>query len=332
MTTRNPVGAARRRFCMAALAAPLTLAAASAFAQDFPQRPITLIVPHSAGGTSDILARTVAAEVAKTLGQSVIVENKGGANGSIAAKTVATAKPDGYTLLLATASTHGINPTLYPAISYDARKDFSPVALLATVPNVLVVRKGIDADSVKTLSQRIDAQPDTFNMASAGAGTPGHLAGEMYRSQAKLKFTHVPYKGGSPALADLIGGQVDFMFTTIPGALPHIKAGTLRALAVTSPQRSPALADLPTMAESGLPGFSALSWHGIVAPAGTPQPVVARLDQAFTTALNSPEVQQRLQEEGAIAADLHQQAFGTFIDSEIRNWAVAIKDSGASLN
>ena len=331
MTSRTS-RAPRRHFCMAALAAPLLLMTGGALAQDFPTRPITLIVPHSAGGTSDILARTVAAEVAKTLGQSVIVENKGGANGSIAAKTVATAKPDGYTLLLATASTHGINPTLYPAISYDARKDFAPVALLATVPNVLVVRKGVEADSVAALSKRIGAQADSFNMASAGAGTPGHLAGEMYRSQAKLKFTHVPYKGGSPALADLIGGQVDFMFTTIPGALPHIKAGTLQALAVTSPQRSPALPDLPTMSEAGLPGFSALSWHGVVAPAGTPPAVIDKLDQAFTAALKSPEVQQRLLEEGALAADMRQQAFAGFIDQEIKNWAVAIKDSGATLN
>lgn len=318
-----------RFFIPAACALAFTLG--SAQAQTFPARPITLQVPHSAGGTSDILARTVAAEVGKLLKQTIVVENKGGANGSIAAKSVATAAPDGYTLLLATASTHGINPTLYPKISYDAIKDFTPVTLLATVPNVLVVRKDLEVSKVADLTALIGAKPDTLNMASAGAGTPGHLAGEMYRSQAKLAFTHVPYKGGSPAISDLLGGQVDFMFTTIPGALPHIKAGSLKALAVTSPERSSALPDLPTMSEAGLPGFSAISWHGIVAPAGTPQAVVTTLNQAFSQALASPEVQQRLAEEGARAAQLNTAAFGEFIAKEMANWAVAIKESGASL-
>lgn len=312
-------------------ACTLVLATGLAQAQTFPGRPISLIVPHSAGGTSDILARTVAAEAGKTLKQTIVVENKGGANGSIAAKTVASATPDGYTLLLATASTHGINPSLYPKISYDAVKDFAPVTLLATVPNVLVVRKDLGVDNVAALTSLLRAQGGSLNMASAGAGTPGYLAGEMYRSQAKLEFTHVPYKGGSPALSDLLGGQVDFIFTTIPGALPHIKAGSLKALAVTSPERSSALPQLPTMAESGLPGFSALSWHGIVAPAGTPPAVIATLNDAFSRALQSPEVKQRLAEEGARAAQLNGEAFGRFIQTEVSTWAVAVRDSGASL-
>lgn len=319
-----------RAACGAALAAyACTFPAA---AQDFPRRAITLIVPHSAGGTSDILARTVAAEVGKTLGQTIVVDNKGGANGSIAAKAVATAAPDGYTLLLATASTHGINPTLYKKLQYDAVKDFTPVTLLATVPNVLVVNKQVQATDVQQLIAEIKADGNAFNMASAGAGTPGHLAGEMFKQRAGLEFVHVPYKGGSPALADLIGGQVQFLFTTIPGALPHIKAGTLRALAVTSPRRSPALPDLPTMAESGLPGFQAISWHGIVAPAGTPPAVVDTLNQAFSKALAAPEVRQRLMEEGAEAAAINTGEFGAFIQSEIAAWAEAVKASGASAN
>jgi len=316
--------------CGAALAA--SACAMPALAQSFPGRTITLIVPHSAGGTSDILARTVASEAAKTLGQTIVVDNKGGANGSIAAKAVATSAPDGYTLLLATASTHGINPSLYKKLQYDAVKDFTPVTLLATVPNVLVVNKQVKATSVQALIAEIKADGNAFNMASAGAGTPGHLAGEMFKQRAGLDFVHVPYKGGSPAIADLIGGQVQFLFTTIPGAIPHIKAGTLRALAVTSPRRSPALPDLPTMAESGLPGFQAISWHGIVAPAGTPPEVVNTLNQAFSKALASPQVRQRLMEEGAEAADVNTAEFGAFIQQEIAAWAQAVEASGATAN
>lgn len=321
-----------RLLARVALAACMTPALPAAHAQSFPAKPITLVVPHSAGGTSDILARTVAAEAAKTLGQTIVIDNKGGANGTIAAKQVASSAPDGYTLLLATASTHGINPSLYSRISYDAVKDFTPVTLLATVPNVLVVGPNIKAGNVQELIAYIRSQGDKTNMGSAGAGTPGHLAGEMFKSEAKLEFTHVPYKGGSPAITDLIGGQIDFMFTTIPGVLPHVKAGTLRALAVTSPERSSAMPDVPTMAESGLPGFQAVSWHGIVAPAGTPDAVVAQLNQALSSALAAPEVKQRLLEEGARASGVNTAAYGKFIQTEITAWAKAVKDSGATAN
>ena len=321
-----------RLLARCALAACLTPALPAAMAQTYPAKPITLVVPHSAGGTSDILARTVAAEAAKTLGQTIVIDNKGGANGTIAAKQVASSAPDGYTLLLATASTHGINPSLYSRISYDAVKDFTPVTLLATVPNVLVVGPNVKAGNVQELIAFIRSQGDKTNMGSAGAGTPGHLAGEMFKSEAKLQFTHVPYKGGSPAITDLIGGQIDFMFTTIPGVLPHVKAGSLRALAVTSPERSSAMPDVPTMAESGLPGFQAVSWHGIVAPAGTPDAVVARLNQALTGALAAPEVKQRLMEEGARASGVNTAEFGKFIQTEMGAWAKAVKDSGATAN
>ncbi len=321
-----------RLLARVALAACLLPALPVAHAQTFPTKPITLVVPHSAGGTSDILARTVAAQAAKTLGQTIVIDNKGGANGTIAAKQVASSAPDGYTLLLATASTHGINPSLYSRISYDAVKDFTPVTLLATVPNVLVIGPNVKAANVQELIAYLRGQGDKTNMGSAGAGTPGHLAGEMFKSAAKLQFTHVPYKGGSPAITDLIGGQIDFMFTTIPGVLPHVKAGTLRALAVTSPERSPAMPDVPTMAESGLPGFQAVSWHGVVAPAGTPPEVVNKLNAALSGALAAPAVKQRLMEEGAAASTLNTAAFGTFIQSEIAAWAKAVKDSGATAN
>lgn len=312
----------------------LILAACSlpAIAQTFPTRAITLVVPHSAGGTTDILARTIAKEAGKTLGQTIVVDNKGGANGSIAANAVATAAPDGYTLLVATASTHGINPALYKKLNYDAIKDFSPVTLLATVPNVLVVNNDIPATNVEQLTAAIKADGNRFNMASAGAGTPGHLAGEMYKQRSGLEFVHVPYKGGSPALADLMGGQVQFLFTTIPGAMPALKSNSVRALAVTSPQRSPALPDVPTMAEAGLPGFQALSWHGIVAPAGTPAATIDTLNQAFAAALATPEVRQRLLEEGALASGMGPKELGPFIQNEIATWAKAVEASGATAN
>ncbi len=302
--------------------------------EGFPTKSIAVIVPHTAGGTSDILARTLAAEASKILKQQIIVENKGGANGTIAAKLVVSSAPDGYTLLLATASTHGINPSLYASLPYDAVRDFKPVTLLATVPNVLVVGKALKdkVGNLQELLTYIKSQGDKANMGSSGAGTPGHLAGEMMKASTGVQFTHVPYKGGNPAQADLVGGQVDFMFTTIPGAIALIKAGNLRALAVTSPERSPALPDVPTMAEQGLPGFQALSWHGILAPADTPDTVVAILNNAFTQALKSPEVTQRLANEGAAAANLNTEAFRSFIGQEVKNWAQAVKSSGATAN
>lgn len=318
-------------FCRVMLVAALFIGS-SAQAQEFPAKTITIIVPHSAGGTSDILARTIAAEASKSLKQQIVVENKGGANGTIAAKQVVSSAPDGYTLLLATASTHGINPSLYPKLPYDAVKDFKPITLLATVPNVLVVGRSLKdkVNNLQELLTYIKSQGDKANMSSSGAGTPGHLAGEMMKSATKVQFTHVPYKGGNPAQADLVGGQVDFMFTTIPGAIGLIKAGNLKPLAVTSPQRSPALPDVPTMAEQGLPGFQALSWHGILAPANTPDATIAILNKAFTEALQSPEVKERLAKEGAAAANLNTEAFRAFIAKEVTNWSQAVKASGAT--
>jgi tripartite-type tricarboxylate transporter receptor subunit TctC len=304
--------------------------AAAVQAQDYPTKPISVVVPHPAGGTSDILARTMGAELTKELKQQVIVENKAGANGVIAAQSVARAKPDGYTLLLATASTHAINPTLYKKIPYDAIKNFAPVVLFATVPNVLVVAPQVKANTVTELNDYVRSKGGKANMGSAGSGTPGHLAGEMYKDAAKLEFAHIPYKGGAPALTDLLGGQIDFLFTTIPAVLPQIKAGKLRALAVTSPERTPALPDVPTMRESGLKDFSAVSWHGLVAPAGTPKNVVDVLYKASAKALSSPEVKTRLAEEGAAASGMPSEEFGKFIAEQMTTWGKAVKLSGAT--
>lgn len=312
--------------CMLAifLASPAVVLAA------YPEQPIRLIVPHPAGGSSDILARTMAAAMSKDLGQSIVVENKGGGNGAIAAQTVATAKPDGYTLLLATASTHGINPTLYSKLNYDAVKDFSPVTLFATVPNVLVVGGNHkDMKGLKDLIQYMKDNPGKTNMGSAGSGTPGHLAGVMLKDAEKLDLVHVPFKGGAPAISALIGGQTDFMFTTIPGAISHIKAGSIKGLAVSSAERSEALPDLPTVAEAAVPGFEAVSWHGLVAPAGTPQNVIDTLYQSASKALAGEEVKSKLAHEGARAAKMTPAEFGSFIQAQIGAWGKAVKSSGA---
>ncbi len=321
---RRPV---LRRLLLAA--ALLPFAALPAAAQDYPARSITLVVPHPAGGTSDILARQVSAEVSKALKQTILVDNKGGGNGTVAARQVALAPPDGYTLLLATASTHGINPSLYPKAGYDAVKDFAPVLLLATVPNALVVGPAVKARNVAEFVAWLKAQGERANMGSAGAGTPGHLAGELFKDAAGVAFLHVPYKGGGPAITDLLGGRIDFMFTTLPAVLPHIRAGTLRALAVTSPKRSAALPEVPTLIEAGV-DVQALSWHGIVAPAGTPAAVVERLARAFGAALAAPEVRQRLAAEGAEAAALAGADYGRFIAREVATWAKAVQGSGAT--
>jgi len=308
----------------------ILLASPTAVLAAYPEQPIRLIVPHPAGGSSDILARTMAAAMSKDLGQSIVVENKGGGNGAIAAQTVATAKPDGYTLLLATASTHGINPTLYTKLNYDAVKDFAPVTLFATVPNVLVVGGNHkEMKGLKDLIQYMKDNPGKTNMGSAGSGTPGHLAGVMLKDAEKLDLVHVPFKGGAPAISALIGGQTDFMFTTIPGAISHIKAGSIKGLAVSSAERSEALPDLPTVAEAAVPGFEAVSWHGLVAPAGTPQNVIDTLYQSASKALAGEEVKSKLAHEGARAAKMTPAEFGSFIQAQIGAWGKAVKSSGA---
>ena len=299
----------------------------------YPEQPIRLIVPHPAGGSSDILARTMAAEMGKDLGVQIVVENKGGGNGAIAAQSVATSKPDGYTLLLATASTHGINPSLYKRLRYDAIKDFTPVTLFATVPNVLVIsKKHANIKSTNELIELIQQQSGKMNMGSAGSGTPGHLAGVMMQDQKKLDFVHVPYRGGAPAISDLIAGQIDFMFTTIPGALPHINSDNIIGLSVTSKERSVALPDLPTIDESALPGFEAVSWHGLVAPAGTPEDIIQFLYKASEKALKNDIVKEKLAQEGARPAEMTPEQFGKFINEQIELWRGAVQSSGASID
>ena len=261
------------------LAAPMTAGFAPARADDYPTRSITLIVPYAAGGGNDAAARVVVDHMSKNLGQQIVIENRGGAGGSIATRQGARAAPDGYTLILGGTGTLGVNPTLYPNVGYDPRKDFAPVGLIATGALVLVVTPTLPVKSVQELIALGKREPGRLNFASAGAGSGIHLAAELFAAMADIKLTHIPYKGTSPALNDLVGGHVAMYFSSLPSAIPLVKDGKLRALAVTSAARIATFPELPTVAESGLPGFEAVLHYGIVAPAGTPQSIVAPAQQ-----------------------------------------------------
>ena len=298
----------------------------------YPAKPVRLVVPFPPGGTTDILARAVAQKLSESWGQQVIVDNRPGAGGNIGSDLVAKAAPDGYTLLMGTVGTHAINPSLYTKMPYDHVKDFAPVILVAGVPNVLVVTPSLPVNSVKELIAYAKENPDKLNFASSGNGTSIHLSGELFRTMTGVQITHVPYKGSAPALADLMGGQVQLMFDNLPSSLQFIKAGKLRALAVTSSTRSAALPDVPTLAESGLPGFEASSWFGVLAPAGTPPETVARINGAIDAWLSSPEAKDKLISQGAIAAGGTPDAFARHIAAETAKWAKVVKASGAHVD
>ena len=294
----------------------------------WPTKPIKIIVGYSAGGATDVLARLVSVGMGTTLGQSIVVENRPGANSNVGAEIVARSAPDGYTLY-AFSIANTINTTLYPNLSYDPIKDFEPIGMIAKIPNILVVNPNIP---VKTLAEYVryakDAK-DGVTFASSGSGSSIHLSGEMFKMQAKIQMLHIPYKGSAPAVTDLLGGQVESMFDNAPSALPHIKAGKLRPIAVTSAQRSPFLPDVPTIAESGYPGFDVQSWFALVAPAGTPKPIIMQLNAALNKALNSPEVRQRMQELAATPEPGSPEKMATFEASEVKRWSDVVKASGA---
>jgi tripartite-type tricarboxylate transporter receptor subunit TctC len=312
-----------------AIAAPFTFAQGAA---NYPTKPVRLVVPFPAGGTTDILARAVAQKLSEAWGQQVIVDNRPGAGGNIGSDLVAKSKPDGYTLLMGTVGTHAINPSLYKNMPYDHVKDFVPVILVAGVPNVLVVNPSLPVHSVPELIAYAKANPGKLNFASSGNGTSIHLSGELFKAMTGVEMTHVPYKGSAPALTDLIGGQVQLMFDNLPSSLPFIKAGKLRALAVTSGARAAALPDRPTLAESGLPGFEASSWFGVLAPTGTPRDIVAKLNGAIAGWLASPEAKEKLLAQGAIAAGGTPEDFARHIGAETSKWAKVVKASGAHID
>ena len=298
----------------------------------YPTKPVRLVVPFPPGGTTDILARAVAQKLSETWGQQVIVDNRPGAGGNIGSELVAKSAPDGYTLLMGTVGTHAINPSLYAKMPYDHVKDFTPVILVAGVPNVLVVNPSLPVKSVSELIAYGKANPNKLNFASSGNGTSIHLSGELFRTMTGVQMTHVPYKGSSPALTDLIAGQVQLMFDNLPSSLQFIKAGKLRALAVTSAERSAALPDVPTLAESGLPGFEASSWFGVLAPAGTPNDIIVKLNTAIAGWLATADAKEKLSAQGAIAAGGAPDAFVRHIAAESNKWAKVVKASGAHVD
>jgi len=322
------------RLLLAALVALASLCALDiANAQPaYPTRPIRLVVPFPPGGTTDILARSVAQKLTEAWGQPVVVDNRPGAAGNIGAELVAKSAPDGYTLLMGTVGTHAINASLYAKMPYDHVKDFAPVILVAGVPNVLVVNPAVPANSVQELIAYGKAHPGKLNFASSGSGTSIHLAGELFKVSTGVNMTHIPYKGSAPALQDLVGGQVQLMFDNLPSALPQIKAGKLRALAVTSTTRAAALPNVPTVAESGLPGFEASSWFGILAPAGTPPAIVAKINAEVGKWVSSPEAKEKLLSQGANAIGGTPEDFAKHIQTETAKWAKVVKDSGAKVD
>jgi tripartite-type tricarboxylate transporter receptor subunit TctC len=316
----------------ALVAAVAAAASAQPNLNPYPNRSIRLVVPFPAGGTTDVLARAAAQKLTESLGQAVVVDNRPGAGGNIGAELVAKAAPDGYTLLMGTVGTHAINPSLYPKMPYDHVRDFAPIILVAGVPNVLVINTTLPVNSVQELIAYAKANPGKVNFASSGNGTSIHLSGELFKSMAGVQMTHIPYKGSAPALMDLIGGQVQVMFDNLPSALPQIKAGKLKALAVTSRERAAVLPDVPTLAESGLPGFEASSWFGLLAPAGTPQPVIAKLNGDVAKWLASPEAKEKLLSQGANAAGGSPADFARHIAAETAKWQKVVKESGAKID
>ena len=327
-----------RRHLLAATALGLLGALPQAWAQGtWPTRPVRIVVPFAPGGTTDLLARALAPELSRAFGQPFTVDNRAGAGGNIGADLVAKAEKDGYTFLMGTVGTHGINKALYKSLPYDPQKDFAPVTLVAGVPNVMVMNtdkaRALNIQNVADFVRYAKANPGRLNMASSGNGTSIHLAGELFKNQTGIFMTHIPYRGSGPALADMLAGTMDVMFDNLPSAMPHIKAGKLTAFAVTSGQRSAALPDVPTVAEAGkLNGFEASSWFGLLAPAGTPPDIVNRVQQEVAKALNLPAVKERLLSQGAIPSGNTPQEFARLIDNEITKWAGVVKASGAKVD
>ena len=303
-----------------------------AVAQDYPNRPITLVVPSAAGGANDLAGRVIADHMSRTLGQSFIIENKGGAGGSIATRQVAQAAPDGYTLVIGGTGTLSVHPTLHPDVGYETARDFSPVGMIATSALVLVAHPSLAAKSVPELIALAKAAPGKISFASSGIGSGIHLSGELFSTMAGVKMTHVPYRGSTPALNDVVGGHVELYFSAMPPAVGLVRDGKVRALAVTGLARASVLPDVPTVSEAALPGYEAVLHFGLVAPAGTPQPIIDKLNASMRTALADKTVQDRLASAGADPAPGSPQDYAAYLDRESRKWADVIKTSGIKAN
>jgi tripartite-type tricarboxylate transporter receptor subunit TctC len=318
---------------MRALLRGLVLAAAAlalpaAHGQAYPSKPLRLVVPFPPGGSADILGRALAQKLTEGLGQPVVVENRPGAGTAIAAEAVAKSPGDGYTLMLGTVSSHAINPALNPKLPFDPVRDFTPIAPVASIPFAMLVHPSVPVKDVREFVAYARRQPGRLDYSSAGSGTSNHLAGELFEAITGTHLVHIPYRGSAPALQDLIAGRVALMFDLVLTAAPHVKSGAVRALAVTGAKRSPVLPDLPTVAESGLPGYEVSAWFGVFAPAGVPQPVVARLNAEIVKAMSAPDLHQRLVTQGAEPVTGSPAEFAAYLKSEIAKWAKVTKDAG----
>jgi tripartite-type tricarboxylate transporter receptor subunit TctC len=309
----------------------LSFAAAPAHAQAYPGRPIRMIVPFAAGGILDIVARAVGERLNGSLGQQVVVDNRGGAAGAIGTEIAARAAPDGYTLLTGHIGTHAINASLYPKLAYDPVRDFAPITLAAMFPLGLFVHPSVPAHSVPELVALAKSKPGEINFASVGSGSPTHMAGEMLKAMARIDIVHVPYKGNAAALTDLLGGRVQMFFSNLVTAMPHARSGRLRVIAVSTAKRSQQAPELPTIAESGVPGYDVTNWIGMLAPAATPRAIVLRLNRDIVAILAAPDLQERFRAQGVDLAGSTPEAFAAFIRSELAKWRKVVMESGATI-
>lgn len=322
----------RRKWLAGMAGAALVPAAFPAGAQGaFPTRPITLIVPFAAGGSTDIVARLVGQQMSQILGQSVVIDNRAGAGGNIGANATARAEPDGYTLLMGTISTHALNPAIFKKIPFDPVKDFTPISLLAVVPNVMVVHPSFPAKTVAEVIKVLKENPGKYSYASSGVGTPLHLSGELFKSLGGVEMNHVPYRGAGPALNDVVAGAVPIMFDNLPSSAQFIRGGQLRAIGVTTKERVSSFPELPTIAEGGLAGYETYTWNALFGPAGMPPAVVATINAAANKALTDPTVKQRLEDVSALIVGSTPQALGEHVKVELAKWAPIAKASGAAV-
>ena len=323
---------ARRGFFGLAVAAALAAACGLVQAQSWPSKPVRLIVPFPPGGGNDVIARAVAQKLGERLGQPVVVENRAGANGIVGLQAMMQAAPDGHTIAVGAAGPLAVNPSLYDKLPYDAVKDFAPITNMVNFPLLLVTHPSVAAKSTRELVALAKAQPGKLHYSSPGSGNSGHLAGELFNTMAGVKTVHVPYKGQGPALADLIAGQVQMLYSSIPSVLPHVRQGQLNAIAVGSAKRIPSLPDIPTIAESGVPGYEAYSWVGMVAPAATPRAVVARLNREIVEILKEKDVAEKLNGQGALPVGDTPEQFGNYIKAEIEKWGAVVRSSNIKVD
>ena len=301
-------------------------------AQPYPNKPVRLVVPYAPGGATDIISRASATELSKTLGQSVVVDNRPGAGGNVGAEMAAKSAPDGYTMLTSPSSLHGITPFLYSKLNYDPNKDLVPVIALASLANVLVLNPGVKANSLKELIALVRAQPGKLACASSGSGSTIHMSCAMFKQMLGLDIIHVPYRGSGPALTDLLGGQVQMMFDNIPSAISHIRSGKLRALATTGPARALALPELPTMIEAGVPGYESTAWFGLSMPAGTPKEIIVRMNLEGQKAAKAPDFVKRMNDLGYEIVGGTPEQMAAMIQDEIKRWGPIVKASGAKVD